>query len=804
MVSVDMTIPMIKLSISVRSCFWMVVVWVGFFLNTNAQTCVGTPGQVKWSYWSGFNNSLPDSADLAALENFPSHPDGTQMLSSLKMPVNYTEYFAAMTRGYIYVNQTATYTFNLTGDDHALFYLSTDESLANKRKRAEVTSYTDVTEHNKTPGQTSKTIELVAGQNYYFEIYSFEGCCSDHTTLYWRKTANSDTTWRIIDFNNIKQYACEQSCPVRGTACNDGNAQTTNDQHDGFCNCVGIAPTTNPCVGERGVVEAYYFDNITGSYVEPDLVNAPKFPLLPDRKERLKGISGPDFASYAKDNYGSLVQGYLTVPVSGMYEFNLTGDDQTMFFLSKNDSIQYKQYHQAMVIFGINETAHSTYTFQNTSPIYLQKGQFYYYEIRHKENGWRDHFNLYWKTPFHEFKTWKRVSDFYLHDYKCEISCVPNNTPCNDGNAFTKNDTYQNCECVGTPCTGSDCDDASAQYQKYDYCAPTQNITNSGETGWLSCVKATNPNPARSGQNHWIKYDLGNLYTLKGTRVWNYNVLNETTKGFKTVYIDYSTDGVAWTQLGGQYTWPNAPGAAQYAGFTGPDFNSLSARYVLITATENWGHATCAGFSKITFNAQQCQQSGTTCDDGDPLTVYDKFDGNCGCKGIKLACLEDTIKTGRVTLVPAVHKAQNAIFSEGQLPTTQNVTFTAGNSIVLLPGFQIDSGAVFSAKIEACLQSIFTQSQISQEGKSLATEFGAEPTDQPNIKRIIFRLNQPGQVKLLLKDKKGQTLATIIDDYYQNLGTQIKYLPTGRLSKGAYAIELTVNDAKINQQFMVE
>jgi len=86
MVSVDMTIPMIKVSFLVRSCFWGVLVWVGFFLNTNAQTCVGTPGQVKWSYWSGFNNSLPDSADLAALENFPSHPDGTQMLSSLKCP----------------------------------------------------------------------------------------------------------------------------------------------------------------------------------------------------------------------------------------------------------------------------------------------------------------------------------------------------------------------------------------------------------------------------------------------------------------------------------------------------------------------------------------------------------------------------------------------------------------------------------------------------------------------------------------------------------------------------------------------
>jgi hypothetical protein len=781
----------------------LLLIWASAFTESKAQSCVGTSGQVKWSYWAGFNNTMPDSSDLAALETFPSRPDGSQILSSLKAPVNYTEYFAAMMRGYIYVNQTATYRFNLTGDDRAIFYLSTNDAPANKRKRAEVTSYTGVTEYNKTTGQTSQVIELAGGQNYYFEIYTFDGCCSDHTTLYWRKTTNPDTTWRVIDFNNIKEYACGQTCPTRGTACNDGNPQTTNDQQDGFCNCVGIAQTANPCVGERGVVEAYYFDNITGSYVEPDLINSPKFPLLPDRKEKLKGISGPNFASYAKDAYGSLLQGYLTVPLSGMYEFNLTGDDQTMFYLSKNDSIQYKQYHQCMVIFGVDETAHNTYSFQNTSPIFLEKGKYYYYEIRHKENGWRDHFNLYWKTPFHEFRTWKRVSDFYLHDYKCEISCIPNNTPCNDGNAFTKNDKYQNCECVGTPCSGPDCDDVSAQYQKYDNCAPTNNLTNTSEAAWVSCATAANPNSARSGQNHWIKYDFGSQYAFKGTRVWNYNVVNETNKGFKTVYVDYSTDGTVWKQLGGVYTWPTAPGTAQYAGFLGPDFNNIKARYVLITATQNWGNATCAGFSKITFDATKCESSGV-CDDGDPLTVYDKYDSDCNCKGVKLPCLEDTIRTGPVSLVDAPHKAKKAIFSEGDVPTTQNIAFTAGKSIVLLPGFKVNGGATFSAKIEACLQSAFAQEQVVQKSDSTASEFGAELTEEANIKRIIFRLNKPGQVTLLLKDKQEQIVATIIDDYYQNLGTQIKYLPITRLPKGMYWVELTANETKISQQFLVE
>jgi hypothetical protein len=81
------------------------------FQTSNAQNpCVGTPGQVKWSYWLGFDYR-PDSSDLKALENFPSRPDGSQMLGSLKSPVNFSENFASMIRGYIYVPTTETYKF---------------------------------------------------------------------------------------------------------------------------------------------------------------------------------------------------------------------------------------------------------------------------------------------------------------------------------------------------------------------------------------------------------------------------------------------------------------------------------------------------------------------------------------------------------------------------------------------------------------------------------------------------------------------------------------------------------------------
>lgn len=770
-----------------------------------AQSCVGTAGRVKWSYWLGFKNT-PDSLELTALEFFPSTPNGSQYIGSLQSPINFADYMAGFIRGFIKVPQTATYEFNVTGDDRAIFRLSPNEDPTKKQKRAEVKTWSNIDEHYKEANQTSVPITLTAGQYYYFELLNLEGGWSDHITLYWRQHNNADTTWRIVDFNYIYEYTCGQNCPPRGTACNDGNAQTTNDQQDGFCNCVGTYPTSNACVGNRAEVDAYYYDNITGSYVENDLINAPKFPLLPDRREKLKGAYGP-LSPYTRDYYGTLVQGYLTVPMSGMYEFDITGDNQTFFFLSKNDSIEYKQYHQAIVISGIAETAYNSSVLQKISPLYLEKGKYYYFEFQHKENTWRDFFYLHWKTPFHETRDWKLVSNFYLFDYKCEISCIPQGTPCDDGNPFTNNDQINaNCECVGTPCTGPDCDDLGARYQKYEVCMTTPNLTTREDVAWTSCNSTTaNPNPARSAYKNWIRYDFSNIYEFQTSRIWNYNVTGETDKGFKNVVIDYSLDGTTWHQLGGTYTWPQAPGTSDYSGFTGPNFNNSKAKYILVTALSNWNDPSCSGFGKITFDAIHCDPEGTACDDGDPLTMYDKFDANCHCKGVDIHCANDTLSLERMSLADGTYQAKKRIAAESLVPSTQNITFTAGNAIVLLPGFEVKNQAVFTAKIEDCLQQAFvnntpsgpTTAQIEEQGLSI------EEADISTLKRIIFRLSKPANVKLTIKDKSNNTVVTLLDHYQENIGTLQKWLPTKRLSAGIYWVELQVDNDILKQQFTI-
>jgi hypothetical protein len=778
----------------------------GYCSITNAQSCVGEAGYVDWSIWLGFS-ILPDSNDLIVMENYPNYPDVKLELASIETPINFADYYASLTRGYIYFEESGEYQFNLTSKRNSKFFLSTDENRENLSKKAEILTQTGTTEHNKETNQTSQNITLNFGQNYYFEIFHFENGGDDNLSLYWRKVGSLDQSWKIVNYSNIKKYACGGTCNPRGTPCDDGNSLSVNDKEDGFCNCTGeFLPPQAACVGEREKVEAYYFDNITGALVENQLIDSPKFPLVPDRKELLNGAFGP-LTPNSKNTYGSLVQGYLTVPVTGQYSFNITGDNQSIFFLSNNYDILSKQNNKAIsanfLIEGVEETRHDDSNLQTVGPLFLEVGKYYYYEIQHKEQFYEDFFSVFWKTPWRS--DWKKIPKFYLYDYNCELSCISQGTPCDDGNVNTNNDQYDsNCNCVGTPCTGLGCDDVLGQYTYYDKSASTNKQLSSVENSWESCANEnTNPNPSRSPYHHWIKYDFGRKYFFQDSWIWNYNVLNQTDKGFRQVYIDYSNDGINWTPLGGLQTWPQATGNLNYEGFTGPNFNNIKARYILVSAVNNHGNLTCYGFSDIKIGAVQCLDRGTSCDDGNPLTKYDVYDDDCNCYGVDIDCNTDNINLGEYTIVDSEIKAKVKIESTNSISFNQNISFTAGNSIVLLPGFEVKTQGVFKAQIANCLQAAFEENQKTQikqkfEGQESLYSESAE------LKEIVFKLNKPEHVKLVLKDENNDIIVQILDNDLVSLGTHIKYLPTNKLKKGQYVIELDISGNVVKERFNVE
>jgi len=129
----------------------------------------------------------------------------------------------------------------------------------------------------------------------------------------------------------------------------------------------------------------------------------------------------------------------------------------------------------------------------------------------------------------------------------------------------------------------------------YAQCYPDRHST-SWFDGWLSCETSDNPNGVR-GESHWISYDFGQPFILNELKVWNVNDPDLLSNGAQNVVIDYSIDGVNWTEYGHE-SFPMASGQSNYEGDVIADLGGITARYLLITVLDNYG-GECTGFSEL-------------------------------------------------------------------------------------------------------------------------------------------------------------------------------------------------------------
>ena len=114
-------------------------------------------------------------------------------------------------------------------------------------------------------------------------------------------------------------------------------------------------------------------------------------------------------------------------------------------------------------------------------------------------------------------------------------------------------------------------------------------------------------------------YDFGKIYKLGQMQIWNTNDPSHLDWGMRDVAIDYSTDGEVWLP-GGEFTFPQASGLSTYEGDEGPHLNDIEARYLLITALNNYG-GKCFGLSEFRVNGEEVIIS-----DVDDLTTLDCVD----------------------------------------------------------------------------------------------------------------------------------------------------------------------------------
>ena len=124
---------------------------------------------------------------------------------------------------------------------------------------------------------------------------------------------------------------------------------------------------------------------------------------------------------------------------------------------------------------------------------------------------------------------------------------------------------------------------------------PDDQHSTDGADMWLSAKGVPFP--------HWIQYEFDKVYKLDQMWVWNSNQSLESIVGLgaENVAVQYSTNGLDWTDLG-DFVFARGSGAPSYTANTQIAFGGVPAKYVKLTISSNWGHIfQQAGLSEVRF-----------------------------------------------------------------------------------------------------------------------------------------------------------------------------------------------------------
>jgi uncharacterized protein (DUF1800 family) len=169
-----------------------------------------TGGSTTREVWNGVTGT-----GLAAVP-FHTPPLSSDEVTSLESPDNAGDNFGERLRGYITAPATGLYTFFLTSDEDAEFWVSSSEEPAQRLKRAWVKGSVADGAWDTLPGQKSITMRMTAGRRYFFEVLRREITGTDHLAVAWLKPGQSDPAQKEI----IPGWALTAWAPQANTASN--------------------------------------------------------------------------------------------------------------------------------------------------------------------------------------------------------------------------------------------------------------------------------------------------------------------------------------------------------------------------------------------------------------------------------------------------------------------------------------------------------------------------------------------------------------------------------------------------------
>ena len=189
-----------------------------------------------------------------------------------------------------------------------------------------------------------------------------------------------------------------------------------------------------------------------------------------------------------------------------------------------------------------------------------------------------------------------------------------------------------------------------------------------------------------------------------------------------------------------------------------------------------------------------------------------------GCIDNLIFANNETFNSGDVITYRASNTTQNNASFE--VKSGAQVQLTAGNSITLKPGFKVEPGANFSAKIEPCNENVMKMTKsFNGEGdeENIETSFtelnNNEEIFDPRIFSffpnptnsdfsVSYTINEESFVKIELYDMLGNKIKTLLDIQRQSAGNYYSHFSMSELSAGIYLLVFSNNSQTITDKII--
>ena len=138
---------------------------------------------VRCQIWHGVPGA--QITDTLATVDLERPCDEAQPASPLEFAPGFKDQWACSLSALITAPVTGRYLFNIASRDSGILYLSTDETPAHRKYIAEVPSSTDLHTYRWYSAQTSRVIDLVAGQQYFIQALCKSGPGPGGVSIGW-------------------------------------------------------------------------------------------------------------------------------------------------------------------------------------------------------------------------------------------------------------------------------------------------------------------------------------------------------------------------------------------------------------------------------------------------------------------------------------------------------------------------------------------------------------------------------------------------------------------------------------------